>query len=742
MPIFRCFGIASVFYLYVLFFRFPYAACQDVSDVYTPYTVRVEVTAEAYPLFQYDVVVLDDKGRQITDLTADDFEVFQDGVSQEVKASVYINHQSATSLKPSPSLKNTANLPQPPAPTVKEEDIRRNIVFFLDLPGYRWMTDARKSLNFFLDKQMRPGDNVAIVQGSYGGSVMDRFMNDKRELAARVDDLPDENHTHRGSFFTYHADPDNWITLLHVIRTLKDMPGQKILFLMSRMPAIVIKDGILISSEYDLFQFKGNYNDANAFGGRLDCLAEEAMRAGVIVNFLYMNADRNPGFYRNYWKPLPERTGGIYIFNKYFYRNGIGGEAETMINGRYIIYWDPPPDAHDGSGEVFHRVKVNVKRKDAEVHAAEGFYSGRKKADTAAYPLHEVIFSPYKHTDLKVEMTAGWMRSPEAGYILRSWMTIDAKNVKVSETAEGARIEIETAGMTTDINGTVHDFDLKKYIFDIKAEDIEWVRKYGIRFARVFSVKEPGVYTFHMAVRDAGTGNTGAVYQFVEVPDLGNKKRTLSNIFLLSSDADLNWVISNPTEEINKETIALRLRRDETPDPAFRTYKPGDVFQALMIAYNANLKLQEDGESAGTELRTFKPRPMGKPMTFNNQTDSGLTDINQLYVGYYQVRSDSIYARSEKQVQINDVGAGNSEDGILILQRFSVVRNMPSGEYGLIMYIQLSDKVVVTGSRPGDIPPVPPPDFTGSITYRNPEVFTKPVDPPTSQSVNFIINGK
>ena len=40
-----------------------------------------------------DAVVLDGKQRQITDLTADDFEIYQDGVLQEINSCMYISNQ-------------------------------------------------------------------------------------------------------------------------------------------------------------------------------------------------------------------------------------------------------------------------------------------------------------------------------------------------------------------------------------------------------------------------------------------------------------------------------------------------------------------------------------------------------------------------------------------------------------------------------------------------------------------------
>ena len=98
MTNFRFCGIATVFCLALLFLCISFSAGQDVpatpeeagasdSDSVEPFKIKVSVTEVSL-----DVVVLDKKsGNPIADLTAADFEVYQDDKRQKIKSSVYIS---------------------------------------------------------------------------------------------------------------------------------------------------------------------------------------------------------------------------------------------------------------------------------------------------------------------------------------------------------------------------------------------------------------------------------------------------------------------------------------------------------------------------------------------------------------------------------------------------------------------------------------------------------------------------
>jgi len=138
MPHIRFFRVAIIFCLGLLFLNLPFSSAQDIpltsatesevkSDLVDPFKISVSVSE-----VRLDVVVLDNKGRPITDLTAADFEIYQNKTPQEVASVIYIENQAEAAARPSASRKDAPNLAKFPVTTLKEEEVRRTIIFVVD----------------------------------------------------------------------------------------------------------------------------------------------------------------------------------------------------------------------------------------------------------------------------------------------------------------------------------------------------------------------------------------------------------------------------------------------------------------------------------------------------------------------------------------------------------------------------------------------------------------------------------
>src|SRR5436309_12727069 len=153
-------------------------AQRDKDDV-----VRISVT-----LVQVDAVVIDGKGRYVTDLQPEDFEISEDGKRQHITNFSYVSTQPPTP---------TANLPEkgkpgknePPAPPtppthLRPEQVRRTMALVVDDLGLSFESTAflRDSLKKFVNQQMQPGDLVAIIRTGAGVGALQQFTTDKRLL--------------------------------------------------------------------------------------------------------------------------------------------------------------------------------------------------------------------------------------------------------------------------------------------------------------------------------------------------------------------------------------------------------------------------------------------------------------------------------------------------------------------------------------------------------------------------------
>ena len=260
-----------------------------------PLTIKLSVDE-----IRLDVVVLDRRGNPVTDLTAADFEVFQNGARQNVISSVYIDNRPKVAAKPAPAQKDAPkdNRNLPPLPTVelKKEDTRRTIILIVDDLSMSFENGhhARMALRNFVEKQMQPGDMVAILRTGHGNSAIQLFLSDKREARARIDAMrfnrslpPNTDGSHLYRIY------DNQLSAIsYSLRALKDMPGRKMLVVMTANATLFTPDNstAMASDARDplyMMDFHNEYND------RFSRLADDALRAGVVVNFLNINGLHN-----------------------------------------------------------------------------------------------------------------------------------------------------------------------------------------------------------------------------------------------------------------------------------------------------------------------------------------------------------------------------------------------------------------------------------------------------------------
>ena len=531
------------------------------------------------------------------------------------------------------------------------------------------------------------------------------FSSDKREILAKADGIRSEG-------ITFFSDDDpaylriygnQLIALAYSIRTLKDMPGRKIIFFMTPNPDIFTplpdftkptEDGERVITRTS--ERKTNYNER--YGNHFDKLADEALRAGVVVHSMDTNgleSEDRPNALINARNTLPARTGGLYIANSNFFLNGIGEEANNMIAGYYLVSYIPSASTFELSNkDIYHRVNIKVKRKGAVVHTRDGFYSRpENETDSVTPPVNHLvnaIFSPFRYTDLNVNMAAGYIKGePGIGilpadsdvrgltvivkstvggstivrlpdYLVRAWIHLDPRDVKIVETEDGgARIELETLLLASDINGSIQDFRETKYTSSIKpekkSETIAWIQQHGIRFTLVLPVKKPGAYTVHIAVKDTGSDKVGSAYQFIEIPNLKRKRLDMSSIFMLTNTEDLVWINSDAKEKIAGGVFFLTFQDGVVRSPALRTYASGDILQTLAMLYNAD---EKDVARSEIEIQSF------------------------IY------KDGREFLRSESKPITPD--NAKTPDNIMILQRLTTGSDLPPGDY--VLQLLATDK--------------------------------------------------
>jgi VWFA-related protein len=629
---------------------------QDPAGPDNNFTVRVAVEE-----VRMDVVVLDRKGRQITNLTANDFEIFQDGMPMEVRSCTYITDQANTAKQPAVFPKPSKIAPPIRTLPLSRDSVRRIIAFVVDdlSMSFASMHYTRKVLQKFVENEMQPGDLMAILRTTHGNSALQMFVSDKKQLLSMIDAV------RWGKNVGLELDPnDRYMvfdgqlsTMRYCIRALKDMPGRKaMIFLTSQstIPSDWSGNGLPDINAVDYDQvYTNSYNK----------MADEAMRAGVVIHTMDMKgleapfpdqptdemiglSDLSTAGYsqtggrgiqggalsdqqmRNFGRgstynqmgdrstpssilqrnierrnPLSEKTGGLFLTDMNF--DGLDA-INDALKGYYLLSYVPPPATFMANKQNFyHRINVRAKVSGAQVHARDGFYGMTKSPmDTAEAPnpMREAIFSPFRHSGLNVNLASGYLEDAKTGYLVRSWLHINLNELKLVKTTKdgqsGYNTAIETISVTNDVASAMHDSSIMHYTFFIPESNLAIIQKQGMRFSLVLPIKKPGAYYIRVAVKDELSGKIGSAYQFVEIPNLGKGDLALSNLFLINRKEDIAWILSGAPQNDSKNWLVPNMSEEKGNSPAIRNYRPGESISYMSVVYNAK---REKGKAPDLE---------------------------------------------------------------------------------------------------------------------------------------------
>jgi VWFA-related protein len=150
--------------------------------------IRVNVN-----LVQVDATVTNSKDEPVTDLTAEDFIILQDGQPQEITNFAYVRRDFAKPatpvIKPAAESKNGSQLPPPPPAPLKREKVHRTIALVVDDLGISMVTmgDVRRAVKKWIDQEMQPDDLMTLVLTGGGEGALQQFTNDKRMLYAAIE---------------------------------------------------------------------------------------------------------------------------------------------------------------------------------------------------------------------------------------------------------------------------------------------------------------------------------------------------------------------------------------------------------------------------------------------------------------------------------------------------------------------------------------------------------------------------
>lgn len=500
-------------------------------------------------LVQVDAVVVDERGRQVADLQASDFEIVEEGAARRPEYAQYVAVDAG------------ARPPTPADGRFASDEVRRSLVFVLanpvievknlyinderpfDLPTSSLllsmvMTDRRASarlLTRFVDEQMGPHDLAAVRDtegppGPFTGLTADRAA--LRRAIERVQADPLKKGEKVTVVFTGSGwILDEWVDqnlrvvgmLDAAVEQLSKLPGRRVLVLVSRGMVYAMGE-------------KG----VESVRLRMQELIAKANRAGVTIYTLNPRGPdranlRGGGLQDNGGLMiLAEETGGRAIFNRNDIAAGFEGVLEES-RGYYLLGYNPGPEASARP----HKIKVRVRRPGLRVQARTTAHAPAAdlRGPVARPQLTEVLDSPLAFRDVGLELTPLFL-SPEGKTArIMSVVNIDLANAERETRADGSRaVNLDVVGRVTAPDGSVVYQRGKTYTLSGPRADAAPTR--GVDYWFELEANLPGFYQISVAVRDAASGRAGNVTQFVEVADLARGGLSTSSLFLSSASGD------------------------------------------------------------------------------------------------------------------------------------------------------------------------------------------------------------
>lgn len=597
-------------------------------------------------LIQIDAVVTDKKGNVVTDLTAKDFEIFENGKKQEISNFSFVTANRAAAAPGSErtleASKNKNAVPIPAA-KIKPEQVRRTYALVVDDLGLSFPSVffVREALKKFVDEQVAEGDLVAIIRTGGGIGALQSFTSDKRQLLANINKLK-WNPQGRGGVGAFApidstnlprnnaADADNSKdfeaateefrndnfsigtlgALNYIIRGMDTLPGRKSL--------------VLFSEGFQTYTKDRGMRTPTRIAAALRFLADRANRSAVSIYTLDPRgldapgsataeddisdifgsgssalSDRRDAFLdsQQTLRYLAEETGGLAYINQ----NSIGRGLRKAVNDQndyYLLGYQPDEAIFDPKKAKYNNLEIKLTRPGLKIRYRSGFFGVADEKiktlpQTPQQRLVRALTSPFGASEVKLNLYPIFQNDAKTGDSIEALVYIDTKSLDFKKEADGNfKTNIDLVAMTFGDNGMQISELAKNYTIQVNEKNHRAMIDRGLIYAVNVPIKKTGGYQFRVAVLDTKSGKVGAASQFIEVPNT-KKRLSLSNL-LVSNFTAAEWENFQTGKAKTTESGALF-------DTTLRRFKANTILRYDYVVYNP-----KPGAQIETQTRLIK----------------------------------------------------------------------------------------------------------------------------------------
>ncbi len=576
---------------------------------------------------EVDASVFDRDGQFVPNLKKEDFEVFEDGVRQEVTAFTQVNIP--------------IERPEPPplqAKTVIEPDVVSNVrpfegrvyVIVLDDKHTAALRSplVKRAATQFISQYMAANDMAAVVTTGGQLSAGQEFTSNKRlllravnnfmgqkirsETEERLDEYQRQSSVPTGpsgSNISSVNDPRDMERgydarmALETIANVSNFVGS----IRGRRKAIVwFSEGI----DYDIYNFQKReastitekMKDVIATATRSDVsiysidprgltsLADESINVSggfpndPLLNLSMQSFQDSLRRAQDSLRSLSEETGGFAAVNSNDFTNAFTRVVKDN-SGYYVLGYYPKDERRDGR---FRRIQVKVNRPGLEVRSRRGYTAARGKAperktvagDQTSPEVRDALLSPLPLSGLRLHAFAAPFKGTAPNTDVA--VTVEAEGGSFGFTEKDGRFvsDLEVSTIAVDYQGKIHGGDRNFVNFALKPENKPLFIATGVRVATRLHLP-PGRYQIRVAAKEGGTGRVGTINYDIDVPDFTKDPLMMSGIALTAASGARTSTVK-PDEELKAALPA--------PPVAKREFPKGDELALFAEVYDNDVK--------------------------------------------------------------------------------------------------------------------------------------------------------
>ncbi len=525
----------------------------------------------ARDLVSIDVVVRDRMGNIVRGLTANDFEVREDGKVQGIETFSFQEINAQTVLARDTNLLAgveaqvaTASASQPVAATVADLSPdalagRRLVLLLFDVSSMQ-PEDVQRAVDSaakYVREQMGPEDLVSVATVGSTLDVVSDFTGDREAVSAALASIGASDGTATAVATASTLDTDeaaaaatdaasaetsefesfNNDARLRALKAVADALAP----LQQKKAVIYFSAGMARSGQDNQVELRAATNAAVRANMSIYAVdtrgleaivpggdARQASRGGVGL-FSGRNVSQQFGQLaasQDTLVSLAADTGGRAFTDSNDF-SGVYTQVRRDISGYYLLGYSSTNTTQDGR---FRRVQVRPKRSDLRIEARNGYYAERDFAHTARgdreTQLNTEIDAAVSATDVPVLVATGWFRLTSDRYYVPIAVAVPGGAVPVADTGDAT---VDILGQVRDEQGRV--IGRMRETLKIPGGGAASLAGKQVLYQSGVTLP-PGRFSVKVVVRENASGTIGSFEAPVVVPELKQAALKVSSVVL------------------------------------------------------------------------------------------------------------------------------------------------------------------------------------------------------------------